>query len=199
LALRQRSAVTLAAVVVFATAGAACNAVLGLDAPRLDPCAASECVDGTAPSSQDAGPAAVDGAVSSDADAAFPDADAAPDTGPLIGIRCGGGSSPAIGCGADSPVCCLVLDAGAASYTCDEDASACSGYPILCATNNDCAGSDVCCHYGSAITCVGETVCPNNSLVCDPAGPSDQCPAGWQCSVAFVNGSYTLPYYGCTP
>lgn len=188
----QRSAFVLAVVSVLAAGGAACNAVLGLDAPRLDPCANTPCVDGTAST-------LADGTAPSDAAEDASNVDAAPDTGPINGIRCGGGSSPTLGCGTDAPVCCLLLDAGSATYGCDSDASACTGYPILCATNNDCAGSDVCCHYASAIKCEGETVCANNSLVCEPGGPADQCPSGWTCSVAFTNGSYTLPYYGCTP
>jgi len=194
LASRQRRAVILAAIVLLATA-AACNAVLGLDAPHLDPCA-NGCVDGTAPGG-DAGSLIIDGAALIDAAPADASFDAQPDQGPVSGIRCGGGSSPTIGCGPDAPVCCLVLDAGSASYTCQNDTADCDGYPILCATNNDCSGSDVCCHYASSIKCVGESTCPNASLVCDPSGASDECPTGWTCSVAFTSGSYGLPYYGC--
>ncbi len=182
--------------VVFATAGAACNAVLGLDEPTLDPCA-NGCVDGAAPSSGDAAPIGSDGAAV--VDATPPPIDASPDQGPVTGIRCGGGSSPTIGCEAPSPVCCLEVDGGSASYSCQTSAAACGGYPIRCATNNDCSGTEVCCHYASSIECIGEATCTNNALVCDPNGPTDQCPAGWKCSVAFTSGAYTMPYYGCTP
>jgi hypothetical protein len=193
---RHRRAATVA-VTALAIAGVACNAVLGLDPPQLDSCA-NGCADGAAPVKGDGAPDAVDGAVFTDGPPALADAaDAAPDQGPLTGIRCGGGSS-AVGCQPASPVCCAELEAGSASYVCDTTTAACSGYPILCATNNDCSGTDVCCHYDSAIKCVGETVCANASLVCDPSGPSDQCPSGWSCNVAFTNGSTTLPYYGCS-
>ena len=204
--LRKRSAVVLASVAVFAAAGAvaACNAVLGLDAPQLDPCASDGCVDGTAPpTTGDAGldaPALLDSTLPIDAPTADADAgiDAQPDTGPINGVRCGGGSSPAIGCNGDTPVCCLTLDAGPASYSCVHESSACSGYAIDCATDNDCPGSEVCCHFNSSIKCEDQTACANDSLVCDPDGGADQCPTGYTCSVAFTSGSYTLPYYGCT-
>ncbi len=201
----RRAALTFAVVIATAAGLGACDAVLGMNVPTLSACASGGCADGAAPPLDAGGDATTpgdassspDGSPSSEAggdaatDAAFPD------TGPIVGVRCGGGSSPAFGCNAD-PECCLDLDGGA-SYSCVADASACGGYPILCASYNDCAGTDVCCHFNSAIKCEPQASCANNSLVCDPAGPSDQCPSGWKCSVAFTTGSYTLPYYGCSP
>ena len=194
----QRRASALAAVLFVSAGAAACNGVLGLDAPRLDPCTGGDCVDATAPIDADAGlPAAQDSAPPVGGDAA-PDAhDAAPDQGPIDGVRCGGGTTPPIGCANDTPGCCLVLEGGTPSYTCDEGAAQCSGYPILCATNNDCSGSEVCCHFASSIKCEDESACANGSLVCDPNGASDQCPTGWKCTAQYTTGAYTLPYYGC--
>ncbi len=183
----KRSAVTLASVAFFAVAASlvACDAVLGLDAPQLDPCASDACVDGAAPPPP--------------GDAATDAPDAGIDAKPINGVRCGGGGSPAIGCENATPICCVSLDAGLATYGCVSNSAACSGYPIACATDNDCPGSEVCCHYDSAIKCEPETTCASASLVCDPDGSADQCPTGDTCSVAFTNGSYTLPYYGCAP
>ncbi len=219
MALRRRSLtarVELALALAIAASAAACDGVLGLSAPTLNPCSnAGACTDGAPPTTlEDAGSGPADATIAVDAsDGAAPGspetstptdarpgpdaADASADTGPIIGIRCGGGSSPAMGCNAD-PVCCLDVDASPATYTCETDAAACGGYPIECATYNDCPGSDVCCRFASAIKCVAENACSNDALVCDPSGSSDQCPSGWKCNVAFTDGTYTLPYYGCS-
>jgi hypothetical protein len=180
-----------------------------MDPPTLDPCTngcadASLTLDAAAPADDASGsvetgtPPPADGAT---ADGATADgaADAA-ETGPINGIRCGGGTAPIIGCAGATPECCEIADdAGNVSYQCRANAGACEGYPIGCTTNTECSGSSVCCHFGSSIKCEPQSSCPNNSLVCDPNGPTDQCPSGWKCSVAFVNGGTTLPYFGCSP
>jgi hypothetical protein len=162
------------------------NAVLGLDAPSLDSCANGACVDA----------AGNDGAVDARGDAI---ADASSEKPVGVGVRCGGGSFSESACAGQTPVCCQTNDDAGAAYACVANADACAGYPISCATNNDCAGTSVCCHYSSHIKCVGQTTCANDSLVCEPDGAADQCPAGWSCKVAAVNDGVTSPYFTCGP
>ena len=198
---------------LLAASGAACTTVLGLVEPTLEPCP-DGCPDVNVPftdaggssSGGDSAPPADAPAESAPLDATPPDAppdaipDVVPDRGPSSGTRCGTVGS-ALFC-ALPDVCCLTLDdAGGASYACGSSASTCAGgggYAIACATNNDCNGTDVCCFYNSAIKCepVNTGSCAN-VLVCDPAGPSDQCPTGQKCTIAYVENGYTLPYYGC--
>jgi len=181
--LHSRVAASLAALSL--TALAACDSVLGLDPPTLDPCAASPCLD-----------ASSDGSVDASADAR---ADAKSDAETPSGIRCGGGTYPESYCDDPTPLCCqTTTDAGGASYACVTDTSACDGYPIDCATDDDCPGSDVCCHFTSGMKCDGESSCSNDDLVCDPRS-ADDCPSGWSCDVVLVNDSQMSPYLGCSP
>lgn len=192
--LRQRS--LRVGIVALFTAAAACSSVLGLDAPKLDPCANGGCADAS-PAVIDGSPAP-DGSDSSVTDAPAPDAGTDAKVSTFDGgIRCGFPGSD-FGC-APPEVCCLVLDdAGVGTYSCTSSASTCPGYPIACATNNDCSGSDVCCFYQSAIKCepVNTASC-QNGLVCDPSNPGDTCATGQKCDVAFILDGYTLPYDGC--
>ena len=159
----------------------ACNSVLGLDAPTLDPCAETACADGGA------------------SDAAN-DADArARDTGPTVGLRCGGGMFAATGCTGATATCCQLTDDAGTTYECRASAAACPGYPIACTSNADCPGNDVCCHSATQIKCVGSTACANDSLVCEPGGMADQCPAGWSCTAQVTNAGVASPYFGCAP
>ena len=169
---------------LFAAAeGAACKGVLGLDAPELDPCA-----DGCS----DAG-LATDGS-----DAAAGSRDAAPDRGPPSGVRCGGGDFALTGCNGATPVCCQVTDdAGTSVYECRASAGACEGYAIACASGSDCPGNDVCCHFSSSTKCEPVTSCADDALVCDPAGPKDQCPTGSTCKAPVVNAGQVSPYFSC--
>lgn len=200
-------------------ASAACTTVLGLVEPTLDPCS-NGCPDANVQNSPDADddatlgdvapPPAPDGPQdTSPSSDGMPPADSPPDViadvvldrGPSTGIRCGSGASE-IFC-TYPEVCCLNLDdAGTATYECRSSASSCPGYPIACATNGDCVGSEVCCFYNSGIKCEPQTASNpggscENSLVCDPSGPSDQCPTGQQCMIAYIENNYTLPYDGC--
>jgi hypothetical protein len=188
----------------LAALSAACSAVLGLDPPLLDPCS-NGCLDAT--TLLDAGPIPT-GDAAGTVDASAPAEAAAVDAtppGPIVGVRCGGGSSPIIGCSGATPACCEVTsDAGAMAFVCSAGPSDCEGdggYPILCATDNDCAGSDVCCHYSTSIKCEKENVCgnPTGSIVCQPDGSADQCPTGATCNVAFIVNGTSLPYFGCSP
>lgn len=161
----------------------ACNAVLGLDSPSLDPCASGGCADATA----------TDAAT----DAARDASTEAPPPGP--GVRCGGGSFGRTACSGQTPVCCQGSDdAGVTTYTCVASADACA-YPIACSSYNDCPGSSVCCHYSAHIKCVGQATCANDALVCEPDGAAYQCPAGWSCKVNDVNNGVSSPYFVCGP
>jgi hypothetical protein len=163
--------------------------VLGLDPPTLDPCTTSPCVDASTESGVDAhADAGVDAA-----------RDAKGDTGAQAGVRCGGGSFAESYCENPAPVCCqTTTDAEVTSYGCVTDTSACSGYPIDCATDNDCPGSDVCCHLTTGMKCDSESSCSNSDLVCDPRS-ADDCPSGWTCDVVLTNESQMSPYLGCSP
>lgn len=189
-----RGVLTLSAALVVSL-GAACSAVLGLDAPTLNPCAAHPCVDGAV----DAG---VPDTAASDAPVTTQDAgakDTGSDAGAIVGIRCGGGSFPLTGCPNVGDVCCETTTDAGASFDCRSGAAACDGgYPIYCSNNNDCPGSDVCCHEGLEIKCISENSCANSALVCEPDGSADQCPSGYTCSAALVLEGVTSPYYACT-
>jgi hypothetical protein len=181
--------------------------VLGLEAPTLDPCANGGCADAAAAVLDASGTSGGDSAAPGDATTAgTPDGstldaalDVVPDRGSPDGIRCGPIPSE-IFCSDPTPTCCLVLDdTGAASYSCQSGAGACAGYPVACATNNDCPGSEVCCFYNSGIKCEAETTAScANVLVCQQGGPADQCPEGQTCSINYdIDGGFTLPYNGC--
>jgi hypothetical protein len=208
---RHRSFPALAAA-LLAACGAACSGILGLDPPTLAVCAGG-CADGSASSSDGSTSSGGDSSIPGDAmpESATSDvtpdsvadaiADVVPDRGPATGVRCGSGSS-AVFCAPPSPLCCLDFDdAGGPSYSCVSDATgACPGYPIACASDNDCAGSDVCCFYHSGIKCEPEnTPSCATELVCDPSAPAsdDECNTGQTCSVAYLFDGGSLPYYGC--
>lgn len=177
--------IAIAASVATIAASVACSAVLGLDAPKLDPCADVACADG----------GAFDGA--SDANDARA-ADAKPDGTPS-GLRCGGGSFGVTGCSGTTPTCCQLTDDAGTTYQCRASAGACTGYPIACSSNAGCSGNDVCCHYGSAIKCEPQASCANDSLVCEPDGAADQCPPGWKCTASTTNAGVVSPYFSCSP
>jgi hypothetical protein len=182
--LLSRASVSFVAVAI---ALAACDSVLGLDPPTLDPCAGG-CADGAV----DAG---LDAAADARADVAV---DAKADTAAPTGVRCGGGSFPTSYCDDPTAVCCQTTDdAGTTSYTCVASTSACDGYPIACASDNDCPGSDVCCHFSTSMKCEGESTCSNADLVCDTRS-ADECPTGWTCDVVFTNAGQMSPYLGCS-
>jgi hypothetical protein len=191
----------------LAMLAAGCAAALGLDAPTLDPCVNEICDDAM----QDAfsPEAATDGASSHDgAPADSPTTEGAADaphetsaeTGPENGVRCGGGSfGAATYCmpGSAAPTCCqTTTDAGVTTYGCVASETACSGYAITCATYNDCAGSEICCHYSTHMVC-GSSCLENTDVVCDPT-LTDSCPTGYKCDVDFTNGNVLSPYMGCS-
>jgi hypothetical protein len=163
-------------------APSACSAVLGLDAPTLDPCAGGSCAD-----------AAQDAPTDSPREAGT---DAGADAPPPAGIRCGGGAFGVKGCDGQTPSCCqLTDDAGTTSYAC-RPTGGCEGYEIKCASNADCAGNDVCCQYSTHIVCTGNA-CPNGALVCEPDGATDQCPTGWSCKAVATLDGVTSAYFEC--
>jgi hypothetical protein len=186
-----RAARIAAVIVLFACA--ACTGVLGLDEPTLDPCADHVCADASTGIESGAN----DASAASDADAGSA-TDATPDHVPsLTGIRCGGGSFGLSGCEGQTPVCCQETDdAGTTTYTCVANTASCAGYPISCSNYNDCAGTDVCCHFGSAIKCEPPS-CASGSLVCEPDGAADQCPSGWTCKSMVTNAGVVSPYFVC--
>jgi hypothetical protein len=189
---------------MFAATGAACSAVLGLDAPTLDPCASGGCADGTATGDgdvtlpkNDAGVDAAEDAAAVDASDAQPVFDDVVVTNDGNGVRCGSATADMY-C-APPAICCLTNGAGPA-YTCVADVSLCAGYPIECATYNDCAGTDVCCAYGSAMKCEPEnTASCANLFVCDPTASPSQCQSGWTCTGTLVrsDAGVTIPYDVC--
>ena len=173
-----------------------CSSVLGLDAPTLDPCAGGQCVDATADvtpeAAHDAGPeAAPEAAPACVWDGAVPGASAA-------GVRCGGGCAPVVFCAGANPVCCQTTsDAGVSAFACASSETACSGYPIDCVNENDCSGSDVCCHYLAHTICAGSCT-SGGDIACLP-GSADDCPTGKSCNVRVLNGDAAAPYYTCAP
>jgi hypothetical protein len=97
-------------------------------------------------------------------------------------------------------VCCQTTDdAGAAVFACAGSASACSGYPITCVNENDCAGSDVCCHYLDHMIC--DTACVSNEDIACIPGSAQDCPTGKACTVRLEDGDagVPVPYYACEP
>lgn len=191
--------------VVGAAAAAGCSAVLGMDAPTLDPCAQGGCVDAVGVDAETGGGAdtavAVDAPADGDAltdgphEAACVDV-GIPDSGPA-GIRCGGGCYPMVYCTGSTPVCCESTDdAGTTTFACTATETACGGYAIKCLNENDCGGSDVCCHFSTHTVC--DSTCPNADLACIP-GSVDDCPAGKACDVTLVNAGVPSPYFGCAP
>jgi hypothetical protein len=190
------------AAVCAGAAIAGCSAVLGMDAPQLDPCEDGGCVDvgllpvEAAPDVPEAGDAGVD--ASREADVPEAAIDAGKDQGAPSGFRCGGGPSGQTYCNIATQVCCLDSDdAGMPTFTCTAP-SACAGYPIGCSNQNDCPGSDVCCHYSSETRCQNPSSCARANLVCDPDA-SDSCPSGSTCTVQVIDNGQLVPYLSCSP
>ena len=182
----SRFATAIAALALATTGTIACTAVLGLDKPTLDPCAETACADAASDADAQAQEAGRDGAVDAGSDA------------PIVGVRCGGGSFGVSGCTGATPVCCQTSDDAGTRYACGAS-GACAGYAIACASNADCPGNDVCCHQATQMKCVGASACNSADLVCEPNGPSDQCPAGWKCTARLTNAGVASPYFGCAP
>jgi hypothetical protein len=174
--------------IAIAPLAAGCSGVLGLDAPNLDPCISSSCLDAVAPLIDATAPGA-----GGDADTQDARGDAA-----INGVRCGGGTYAVTGCTGSTPLCCQTTDdAGVPTYACTTTAGACDGYPIACASNADCSGNNVCCHYSTGTKC--EPSCTSDTaLVCDPDGPADQCPSGWKCDGPVTDDGVDAPYFVCS-
>jgi len=187
-------------VVLLTVVVAGCSSVLGLDPPTLDPCLDGGCIDGSTGLDSSAGEATVDGPTEADAVSSDVEVDAPRESGPDAGIRCGGGTYPLTYCdpGGATPTCCqTTTDAGTTTYGCVASESACTGYAIDCATYDDCAGSDICCHFSTHMVCDSVAACPNADVVCDPS-MTDSCPTGWTCKVYFANAGVESPYMGCS-
>ncbi|HEY8089745.1 MAG TPA: hypothetical protein VIF09_17915 [Polyangiaceae bacterium] len=186
--MRERFRLLVAAVAWVSTA--ACTSVLGLDAPTLDPCAEQPCVDATGEAAAEATlpEAGGEAACVWDGGVAFVDG----------AVRCGGGCFAEVSCSGATPVCCLTqAGSGAVSYGCVASESACSGYAIDCVNENDCNGTDVCCHYTSHTVCAAS--CTSGADITCLPGSTDDCPAGKKCSVAVTDGDAAAPYYTCQP
>jgi hypothetical protein len=194
-------------------ASAACDGVLGLNAPTLAPPADAsagedvEVVEAAGPEAE--GPEATadasDTGATTDAGAGVHDAsadaraDAAHDAGsdaPSMGIRCGGGSTPESWCNPSTQVCCQGGTVDAPTFACVAQGS-CLGYNIACANYNDCNGNEVCCRFMAHQVC--DTTCPSNEIVCDQS-TQDACNSGQKCDVPFVgDAAAASPYLGCGP
>jgi hypothetical protein len=183
----------------MATLMAGCSAVLGMDAPTLDPCATQgSCIDAT--EGLDALPpeAAPDTGPPQDADAAQVCLDTLPDDA-AAGVLCGGGCYPFTYCTGGAPICCVSTDdAGVTTYACTASESTCAGFPFHCINENDCPGSDVCCRLSSHMVCDLPANCPGGQLGCVP-GSSQDCPTGKPCNVPLVVDGATTPYSLCQP
>jgi hypothetical protein len=174
-----------------------------MDAPTLDPCAQGGCLDvvevgvetGEGSTTVDATQDALDAPADHHDASACLDVEI-PDSG--NGIRCGGGCFPVVFCTGSTPVCCQSTDdAGVTTFACTSSETTCDGYPIRCVNENDCGGSDVCCHFQSHMIC--DTACTNaTELACIPGSPQD-CPAGKACDVQVTAGGQPLPYFLCEP
>jgi hypothetical protein len=197
-------ALLVRSVAAFALTLTACTSVLGLDAPTLAPCLDGGCDaavhDAAVDSTADVLEASADSETSTDSGAlesSCAASDAAPDA--PAGVLCGGGCFGATYCTGANPVCCQTTnDAGITTYACTSSESACTGYPIVCANDDDCPGSDICCHFTTKMTCDTTAACPNSDLVCRP-GMTIDCPTGKACNVPAVNAGVTSPYYVCQP
>jgi hypothetical protein len=180
---------------VSLTLVAGCTSVLGLDAPTLDPCVLKACGDattdaadtGAVPDAHDAGAEAAPSCVW---DGAVPD-------GSGTGIRCGGGCAPVVYCTGATPVCCQSVDAGLTTFACTASEGTCAGYSIDCVNENDCAGSDVCCHYSGHMVCAAS--CTSSADIACVPGSAQDCPEGKACDVPLVNEGVAVPYYACQP
>lgn len=179
---------------VVASAGGAiaCNAILGMDAPSLNPCATG-CPDGS--TDDGATDAAPDGPVVVRDAAPDAQSDAAPPAG---SIRCGGGAYPTSWCIGATPLCCQGGTTSAPTFTCVANAAACTGYAIECANYNDCSGTEICCRFMLHQVCDVPANCPNSEIVCQ-TDMSDSCPTGYTCNVPFVgDAAAKSAYLGCS-
>lgn len=202
---RSISYVRVFALAALGATGAACSAVLGLDAPTLDPCVNGGCVDANVPTTEDGsiGPPLRDAAAPDGSDAVAPSEDAGIFDDVVVtddgnGVRCGSAAADTY-C-VPPAICCLSNGGSAPAYTCVAAVSLCTGYPIECATFNDCAGTDVCCAYGSAMKCEPENTASCTDLfVCDPTASPSQCQSGWTCTGTLVrsDAGVTIPYDVC--
>lgn len=200
----RRRAALVGLALLAACSGAACTSVLGLDPPVLDV--------GLNEGGSDAPVTATDAADAGDAgdgSAAGPEsgAEAAADTGASCmdarydgsggaGVRCGGGCYPVVYCTGATPVCCQTTDGqGATTFQCTSSDTACTGYPIECENENDCSGSNVCCHYEAHTICAASCT-SNGDIACVP-GSADDCPAGEACDVPATNAGVQAPYFTC--
>lgn len=175
--------------------------MLGLDPPKLAPCLDGGCGDDGSGASTDSGMDVREAGADSSglADASCSDDAAAAEDAIPPGVRCGGGCFGVVYCTSPNPVCCQrTSDAGVTTYACTASESTCDGYPIVCANDDDCPGSDICCHFGSKMTCDSTSACPSNDLVCRPDVPVD-CPTNKKCDVPAVNAGVTSPYLLCEP
>jgi hypothetical protein len=76
-----------------------------------------------------------------------------------------------------------------------------SGYDIQCASESDCPGSKICCHYSSGMRCEtpsGSGTCPgsNYTQACDPSN-TGECLGGQSCTLPLTNNGLPSPYMGC--
>jgi hypothetical protein len=217
-----------------AVACVGCSALLGLDAPQLAACLEGTCadaqptIDATAdvPGGDDGGTSTVEADlpdapevadvfvehVTTDAPAEASPHDGAADDGngmqPPNTFRCGGGGvgfPPPLYCRYTAEICCQTGDdAGRVEFACVGSRSACAGYPIGCANENDCALKTICCHYPSGMKCEPPSgpaaTCPmgaqSGTQACDPVD-SNECPQGSSCTVQLVNSGMPSPYMGC--
>ena len=77
-------------------------------------------------------------------------------------------------------------DAGLPAFACAGSPSACAGYPIACVNENDCAGTEVCCHYLTHMIC--DTACTVGADIACIPGSADDCPTGKKCDVRVDDG-----------
>jgi hypothetical protein len=188
---------------------AACSSVLGLDPPVLDDCLTGGCVDVTTPDVElpEVGVEVDSSSLEAQAEAeaeAQADAgvdshgggmcDASYDGNANQGIRCGGGCYPVVFC-KPPEVCCQTTNQGTPTYACATSESACGGYTIKCVNENDCSGSDVCCHYTSHTVCASS--CNSDSDTACVPGSHNDCPNGDNCDRPVTDDGVAAPYFTC--
>jgi hypothetical protein len=205
--------------------------VLGLDPPTLAPCpdgcantgptldaaldvsGSQDRVSGESetetPASDASNDIAIDQAVrdvgSSEASTdAAPDREAGPaPPGVLCGLGSPGAAAPRCGQFGGTPYCCETGDdAGQPSFACVSGPAACAGYPIQCAKDGDCAGTNICCHHESGMTCEeavpASGTCASGTQACDPLeSDPNECPKGTTCKASLTNDQLASPYLGC--